>query len=293
MHNHRGSGPGWTVVHCQFSPMKAVVDDSEEIEFIIAFIYERSRIRLHDGKEALIRARLGKRMRLLGIGSLREYCAFIRSPAGQDEVQSAIDALTTNYTHFLREESHFDFLVKTALPALLAQGQRRFNVWSAACATGEEPYTIAMYLAEHYPLAEGWDWRVVASDISTKALGVAQSGVYSEDRVRHLPDVWLRRHFQLGHGRWAGHYRVKAALAGRIEFRQVNLLEPYEHHHSFEIVFCRNVMIYFDRPTQEQLVTRMTRFLVPRGYLLIGHSESLNGLSVPVHCLRPSVYQKK
>jgi chemotaxis protein methyltransferase CheR len=273
--------------------MRTVIDDSEEIEFIIAFIYERSRIRLHDGKEALIRARLGKRMRLLGIGTLREYCAYIRSAEGQDEVQSAIDALTTNYTHFLREESHFQFLVKTALPALLTRGQRRFKVWSAACATGEEPYTIGMYLAEHFPLAEGWDWRVVASDISTKALAVAQQGVYAEERIRQVPDAWLRRHFQLGHGRWEGHYRVKASLAGRIEFRQLNLLEPYEHGDPFEIAFCRNVMIYFDRPTQEQLVTRLARFLVPRGYLLIGHSESLNGLDVPVHCLRPSIYQKK
>lgn len=273
--------------------MSTATEDREEIEFVIAFIYERSRIRLHDGKEALIRARLGKRMRLLGIPTLREYCQFIRSPAGQDEVQSAIDALTTNYTHFLREESHFEFLVKTALPALLAKGQRRFNVWSAACATGEEPYTIGMYLAEHFPLAEGWDWRLIASDLSTKALATAQQGIYSEERIRHVPDAWMRRHFQRGHGRWEGHYRVKPSLAGRITFRQVNLLEPYQHNEPFEVIFCRNVMIYFDRPTQEQLVTRMARFLVPRGYLLIGHSESLNGLDVPVRCLRPSIYQAR
>lgn len=273
--------------------MRSVINDNAEIEFIIAFIYERSRIRLHDGKEALIRARLGKRMRALGLDSLRTYCELLRSPGGQDEVQAAVDALTTNYTHFLREGTHFDFMVKTALPAVLTRGQRRFNVWSAACATGEEPYTIAMYLAEHFPLAEGWDWRVTATDISTRALDAAQQGVYSEERIRQVPEGWLRRHFQMGHGRWAGHFRVKPALSSRIAFQQINLLELYEHPTPFEVVFCRNVMIYFDRPTQEQLVNRMTQFLVPKGYLLIGHSESLNGLDVPVQCLRPSIYQRR
>ena len=273
--------------------MRPVADESEDIDFIIALIYERSRIRLHDGKQALIRARLGKRMRHLGIETLHDYCNLLRSGAGQEEITGAVDALTTNFTHFLREEDHFRFLVQQALPAVLAKGQRQFNVWSAACATGEEPCSLAMYLAENYPLTDGWDWRVLATDISTKALATAKKGIYAAERIECLPDEWKRRYLQIGHGEWAGYYRLKSSLTSRLRYEQINLLGAYQQPHQFEVIFCRNVMIYFDRPTQEQLVNQLSRFLVPKGYLLIGHSESLNGLSVPLNCLRPSIYQKK
>ncbi len=273
--------------------MRHVAEESEDIDFIIALIYERSRIRLHEGKQALIKARLGKRMRHLGIGTLHEYCNLLRSGAGQEEITGAVDALTTNFTQFLREEEHFQFLVKHALPGLLAKGQRQFNVWSAACATGEEPFSLAMYLAEHFPLADGWDWRVLATDISTKALATARRGIYAAERIECLPVEWQRRYLQIGHGEWEGYYRIKSPLSSRVRFEQINLLGAYQQESMFEVIFCRNVMIYFDRPTQEQLVNQLSRYLVPKGYLLIGHSESLNGLAVPLNCLRPSVYQKK
>ena len=123
-------------------------------------------------------------------------------------------------------------------------------------------------------------------------LGKARQGVYAQEQVRGLSQAWLRKYFQKGIGKWEGHYRVKGSLADRVEFLQLNLIESYHHAEPFQIIFCRNVMIYFDRPTQEQLVNRLCRFLVPRGYLIIGHSESLNGLKVPLRCLRPSIYQK-
>jgi chemotaxis protein methyltransferase CheR len=272
--------------------MRTLPDDTEACRYIIDLIYDRCRIKLHDGKEALIKARLGKRMRHHGIASFGEYIAFLHTRADEGEFTKVVDALTTNFTNFLREADHFDFLVAQALPQVLARGQRSFRVWSAASSSGEEPYTIAMYLAEHYPATEGWDWRITASDISTKVLDAARRGVYAEDRVRTIPLDRLRRHFLKGTGQWQGHYRVKPALAERVTFRQVNLIEPYQHPQPFEVIFCRNVMIYFDRPTQEQLVTQLCRFLVPRGYLLIGHSESLNGLNVPARCLKPSIYQR-
>ena len=203
-----------------------------------------------------------------------------------------VDSLTTNFTNFLREEDHFQFMVQHGLPAVLLNGQRCFNVWSAASSSGEECYTIAMYLAEHFPLAQRWDWRIIGSDISTKVLAAAQRAVYAEERVKTIPREWLRKYFQKGVDRWEGHYRVKPDLAGRVSFRQLNLIETYEHSQSFELIFCRNVMIYFDRQTQEQLVNRLCRFLVPQGHLLIGHSESLNGLNVPLRCVRPSIYQR-
>ena len=150
--------------------------DLQALDWIITFIYERSRIRLSRNKEALIRARLGKRMRALGIDDLSGYCALLDSPEGVEEVGRAVDALTTNFTHFLREREHFQYMIEEALPRLLAPGQKRFNIWSAACATGEEPYTIALFLAERFPPAEGWDWRMLATDISSRALEESHPG---------------------------------------------------------------------------------------------------------------------
>lgn len=267
-------------------------DEAEALEYIIALVYERSRIRLHDGKQSLIKARLGKRMRRLGLGSLPEYCDFLRRPGHEEEAVHALDALTTNFTNFLREEDHFRFMVEQALPALLDRGRRRFHIWSAACATGEEPYSIAFYLQEHFPLMAGWDWHILATDISTKALNHAAQGIYPEARLQTLPPRWVRKYFRRGLGAWAGYYQVKPQLAERVEFRQHNLLSSARFAEPFLVVFCRNVMIYFDRPTQEQLVQQLSRSLADHGFLLIGHSESLAGMPLKLRCLRPSIYQR-
>ncbi len=272
--------------------MNATNRETEAYGYIIDLVYERCRIKLHDGKEQLIKARLGKRMRHHGIASFVEYVNFLRAGADEDEFTQVVNALTTNFTNFLREEDHFQFMVRHALAPVLSRGQRRFQVWSAASSSGEEPYTIAMYLAEHFPLAQNWDWRVTGSDISTKVLAMAERAVYSDERVSTIPPDWLRKYFQIGVGKWAGHYRVKSTLGERVHFRQINLIESYQHREPFELIFCRNVMIYFDRPTQEQLVNRLCQFLLPGGHLLIGHSESLSGLNVPLRCVRPSVYQR-
>jgi chemotaxis protein methyltransferase CheR len=272
--------------------MSLKTDEAVDFDFIIALVYERSRIRLHDGKQALIRARLGKRMRLHGFESLNEYCEFLRTDADEEELTHVVDSLATNFTGFLRERDHFDFLVNEALPAVVPAGQKRINVWSAACSTGEEPYSMAFYLAEHRPLTAGWDWSIQATDISTKALKQATDAVYGEDRLNGLPKEWLRKYFQRGHGQWEGHYRIKPWVRERVHFQQLNLLGAFEMDRMHEMIFCRNVMIYFDRATQQELVRHLARFLVPRGYLVTGHSESLNGLSVGLRCLRPSVYQK-
>jgi chemotaxis protein methyltransferase CheR len=287
---HIGSDSGGAAVP---SSRFAARRDAEACEFIIGLVYERSRIRLHEGKHALIRARLGKRMRLLGFGCLADYCEHLQSPSGQAEITHTVDALTTNFTSFLREEDHFRFVVDQALPGLLGTQRRRFHLWSAACASGEEPFSLAVFLDEKYPLAAGWDWQILATDISTKALARAEAAVYPADRLAGLPEPLLRRHFQRGVGASAGQFRVKSRLRERVTFRQLNLLGGAELSERFEVVLCRNVMIYFDRTTQEQLVTGLARFMVPLGYLLIGHSESLNGLAVPFRCLRPSYYQKQ
>jgi chemotaxis protein methyltransferase CheR len=266
--------------------------EKEAIDFIIEFVYERSRIRLHDGKEALIRARLGKRMRQLNIPTLPEYCVFLQSHEGQDEIGHAIDALTTNFTNFLREEEHFRFMVRDALPKQLGKSPRRFNVWSAACASGEEPYSIGFYLEEHFPSASGWDWRILATDISSKALDKGRQAIYPAEKTDSISQAWLKKYFQRGTGQNDGLVRVKSLVRDRVNFQQQNLLGGFDPRSEFEVIFCRNVMIYFDRPTQERLINHLSRFLVKDGYLLTGHAESLNGLDVPLRCLRPSIYQK-
>jgi len=267
--------------------------DAEACEYIIALIYERCRIKLHEGKEALIRARLGKRMRHFGFTSLGQYCDHLQNHGDDEEFTRVVDALTTNFTNFLREEEHFQYLVNEALPAVLAPGEKKIHIWSAASSSGEEPYSIAFYLAERYPVGQGWDWQITASDISTKVLAKARLGVYADDRIGTIPREWLRKYFQKGVGQWDGHYRVKPALSERVNFRQINLVETCSHPQPFHVIFCRNVMIYFDRPTQERLVKQLCHFLVPSGHLLIGHSESLNGLDLPLRCVRPSIYQLK
>jgi chemotaxis protein methyltransferase CheR len=272
--------------------MRTPTSEAKAFEFIISLIYERTRIRLHDGKQHLIRSRLGKRMRLHGIESFEDYCHFLQNEAGEDEFTHVVDALTTNFTNFLREKDHFDFMVDKALPAVLPEGKRHFKIWSAASATGEEPYSIAFYLAEKFPPALGWDWRILATDISTRALARARSGIYPLERAQGVPGGWLKRYCLRGTGEYDGHFRIKPVIQEWIEFKHLNLLGPLTLSSPFELIFCRNVMIYFDRPTQEQLVNELAKWVVPGGYLLIGHSESLNGLRVPFKCDRPSVYRK-
>jgi chemotaxis protein methyltransferase CheR len=272
--------------------MNAIAAETEACRYIASLVYDRCRIRLHEGKDALIKARLGKRVRKHGFAGIAEYCDFLRTQGDEEEVTKVIDALTTNFTNFLREADHFEFLVRQALPAALRNGRKEFHVWSAASSSGEEPYSIGLYLSEHYPPASGWDWRIAASDLSTKVLEQARLGVYPLERLNAIPRDWLLKYFQKGVGRWKGFCRVKPVIAERVTFQQINLMESYRHPQPFEVIFCRNVLIYFDRPTQEQLVGRLCQFLAPNGWLIIGHSESLNGMKVPLHCLQPSIYQR-
>lgn len=272
--------------------MKADVEETEACQFIARLIYDRCRIRLHEGKNSLIKARLGKHMRRLGYGSLAQYCSFLENSGDEEELTKVVDSLTTNFTNFLREEDHFKYLVENALPALGVSQRQEFRVWSAACSSGEEPYTIGVYLSDFYPPESGWNWRIAASDISTKVLSQARTGIYARERVEAMPREWLRKYFEKGVGQWEGQCRVKSSIMERVAFQPLNLIEPYHHPYSFQVIFCRNVMIYFDRATQEQLVNRLCQFLVPGGYLFIGHSESLNGQNVPLRCLKPSIYQR-
>jgi chemotaxis protein methyltransferase CheR len=226
--------------------------------------------------------------------TITEYCRLLREPGAEQELGHLIDAISTNHTFFFREMAHFDFLRTKALPEMLARARAerwaKLRVWSAACSSGEEPYSIAMTLADSLP---NWQWQIEATDISRRILAKAAAAIYNHEAVSRLPGELIRTHFQRGFGPQEGNYRVKAALCSNVNFQHLNLLEgqaPFTE--PFHVIFCRNVMIYFDRATQEELVDRLSRRLVPGGYLMVGHSESLTHLRHGLQAVLPAVYRK-
>jgi chemotaxis protein methyltransferase CheR len=268
-----------------------------EFEFIRTLVYEHSRIHLSPDKRELVASRLGKRLRATQLSDIGEYCQLLQGRSAGDELSHLIDAISTNHTFFFREMSHFDFLQQKVLPEMLqrrrAERWPRFNVWSAASSSGEEPYSIAMTLAEHLPPAAGWPWHVEATDISHRILEKARAAIYREEVVRRLPAAQVTKYFQRGIGPQAGNFRVNPTLTAGVTYRQLNLLEgelPFTE--PFQLIFCRNVMIYFDRPTQEELIRRLTQRLVPGGYLFVGHSESLTAVRHSLQTVKPAVYRR-
>jgi chemotaxis protein methyltransferase CheR len=199
-----------------------------------------------------------------------------------------LDALTTNFTSFLREPAHFEFLRKSILPNL----EGPIRIWSAGCSTGEEPFTIAFSLIEELGPAAFWRCRILAADISSHALAAARRAVYPADRFSDFPPDCLPSYLLRGTQNWDGWFRVKPSIRAMIDFRRLNLVEPFHHPQPFQVIFCRNVMIYFNKATQVDLVNRLFRSLAPGGYLFIGHSESLTGLAHPYQYIQPAVYRK-
>ncbi len=245
-------------------------------------------IELKDGKQQLVQARLGKKIRQGNFASFDEYYRHVVADATGLELTALLDALTTNFTSFLREATHFDFLRKTILPDL----HGGIRVWSAACSTGEEPFTIAFSLLEELGMGDAARIEILASDLSSRVLETAGRGAYQADRFSGCPKEWLRKYLLRGSERWEGWYRIKPEVRRLVEFRRINLMETFEARKRFHVIFCRNVMIYFDKETQAQLVNRLAACLEPGGYLLIGHSESLTGLAHPYQYIKPAVYRK-
>jgi chemotaxis protein methyltransferase CheR len=271
-----------------------------DYQFIRDLVYSHSRINLGPDKKELVSARLSKRLRETKITSISDYCRFLQdqeSEASEEELSHLIDAISTNYTFFFREHEHFDFLTKHVLPEMAkrraAEKWASFNVWSAACATGEEPYSIAITLAEQMGANPTWPWRIEATDISHRALQRARVGIYRDESVSKTPSPVLKAHFQKGFGPQEGNYRVKSHIQQGVTFRQLNLLEGnFPFTHPFQLIFCRNVMIYFDRPTQEELIKKLSQRLVPGGYLYVGHSESLSGIKHSLETVKPAIYRR-
>jgi chemotaxis protein methyltransferase CheR len=260
-------------------------------------VYQQCGINLHEGKRELLQARLNKRLRATGVQSYQDYYRFVTSPDNQAEIIQFLDCISTNLTYFFREPKHFEFLEQVAMPELLASKRTtrntRIRLWSAACSTGEEPYSLAMCVLPHLSEAEKRDFRILGTDISTRVLEIARKGLYAKDRVGKVPGGLRKQFFQRRDGADGEvYYEVAPALKQTVVFRRLNLKERYPFSGPFDYIFCRNVMIYFDKATQQELIQNMAGYLSPGGYLFVGHSESLTGLQHSLNYVRPSVYQK-
>jgi chemotaxis protein methyltransferase CheR len=270
---------------------------AEEFSVFRELIHREAGIALSDAKKQLVCSRLGKRLRHLKLESFSQYYDYLTNndPHGEERLQM-INCLTTNKTDFFRENHHFEFLRDQLIPEVreraLRGGAKRLRIWSAACSSGEEPYSIAMTVREALAGNPGWDVKILASDIDTAMLGAAEQGIYKQDKVSDVPEELLRRYFLKGKGEWDGQFKVKRELSEMITFRRINLIEnPWPFRGPFDAVFCRNVVIYFGRATQQRLFEQISRVLSPDGYLFVGHSENLYWLSDLLVPLPGTIYR--
>ncbi|MDY3556386.1 CheR family methyltransferase [Gemmata sp. JC717] len=262
---------------------------ADEFEGIRAYLYQETGISLSPSKHDMVASRLAKRLRALGLRSYGEYLRAVRDGTPPDERQQFINCLTTNKTDFFREPHHFEFLRDTVIPELTG---RRLRIWCAASSTGEEPYTLAITARDACPREAGWDVKILASDIDTQVLAHAERGVYDSDRTAGISPDMLRKHFLRGTGANAGKVAARPELREVLTFRQINLTAGnWPVRGPFDAIFCRNVVIYFDRDTQDKLLKRFATLLKPGGYLFMGHSENIHWLSDTFVPLGGTVYQ--
>jgi chemotaxis protein methyltransferase CheR len=260
-----------------------------QFDEISRLVHEQCGIALRGGKELLVKARLAKRLRALGMADFAEYIALVQQKGSGGELASMIDALTTNKTSFFRESQHFDYLSDTVIPELVASDSR-IRIWCAGCSTGEEPFSIAMTLREYLPGVARRDVRILATDISPTALAKARRAVYNREMLRGVPEAFVTKYFTRLRDEPADAYRVKDEVRLMVRLAELNLMHQWPMQGPFDIIFCRNVMIYFERITRETLVNRFAHLLRPGGRLFVGHAESLTGLAHPFAYAQPAVY---
>ncbi|OPY83717.1 MAG: Chemotaxis protein methyltransferase [Syntrophorhabdus sp. PtaU1.Bin153] len=259
------------------------------------FIHSEYGIKIPPFKKTMLETRLQKRLRARGIRSFKDYCEYVFSPDGmKDELVYMIDVVTTNKTDFFREPEHFRFMIERVLPELI-RGERQLSIWSAGCATGEEPYTIAMVVSQFldHETRGGFEFVIYGTDISTRVLATAKEGIYDEERVSTVPLELKRKYLLRSKDKTKKLIRIGPELRARMVFSRLNLMDSdFRFPTKMHVIFCRNVIIYFDRETQENLIRKMYRNLAVNGYLFMGHSETLHGMDVPFVQVAPTVYKK-
>ncbi len=267
--------------------MQAIAITDNEFAQFQRFIFEAAGITMADAKKALVTGRLGKRLAFHGLQSFGAYFKLLKSGLHPGEVQMAVDLLTTNETYFFREIKHFEFLRSQALKE--RSRVQPFRVWSAASSSGEEAYSMAMVLADSMQTTP---WEILGTDISTRVIDGARRALYSMERGRHIPPEYLKRFCRKGAGPYEGQLLVERSLRSQVTFRQVNLNAALPELGQFDIVFLRNVMIYFNNDTKRDVVARVISTIKPGGYFCIGHSESLNDITTAVKMVAPAIYRK-
>ncbi len=264
--------------------------DQKTFDRFRELVYAHSGIALSDGKESLVSARVGKRMRALGLSDFKEYLDRLQADKSGEETIQLLDAISTNVTSFFRESEHFDF-VADACAQWMREGQLRFRFWSAASSTGEEPYSLSMTLLETFGSVVS-DWKILATDISTRVLRKAQEGLYKPDALKTVSNAYRDRYFREVRGAEPC-FQVKEAVRAPVVYRRLNLsTPPFSMKGPLDVVFCRNVMIYFDNDVRGRLLAEISRLLKPGGYLMVGHAESLTGLMCNLKAVRPSIYAR-
>ena len=259
-------------------------------------VYAEAGIRLGSDKKTMLEVRVKRRLKALEFGSYDQYCNYLFGRQGlKEELVSLIDVVTTNKTDFFREPGHFNFLVEKALPELTSRagGGRPLLVWSAGCSTGEEPYTLAMVMSEYTQNHPGFRFRILATDISTPVLAKAELGVYSSEIVSPVPAALKRKYLMAGRDRSSNRVRVVPELRRLVEFRRLNFMDAdYGVAEKADAIFCRNVIIYFDRRTQEKVLQKLSSHLAPRGYMFVGHAETLHDMDLPLTPVAPALYRR-
>lgn len=263
--------------------------DEKDFIRLVTFIHTNYGIDLRQ-KRQLVEGRLATSLEQKGFNNFTQYVDFIISNATKTDIDFMLNKLTTNYTFFMREELHFEYLTNTVLPYLVKHKKNKtLNIWSAGCSSGQEPYTISIVLKEFFKGNTDWDTRVLATDISQNVLGQAKRGVYGGDSISSLPDEWISKYFNKS----GSQYAVKDSLKKNVIFKTFNLMDPIQFKTQFDVIFCRNVMIYFDTPTKDNLVERFHDATAPGGYLFIGHSETVNKSTTKYQYLQPAMYRRK
>lgn len=265
----------------------------EEFNKLRRLVFDAAGISLSDAKRELVISRFSRRLRALNLSTFGEYYNFVISPDGQSEMQNFVNSITTNKTDFFREPHHFDFLRDQFVPECLRLGRREVRVWSAGCSTGEEPYTAAMVLHHYLTEPHGIRVKVLATDIDTSVLDSARTGIYDERQIKPIPDEMLRRYFLRGKDDSAGLYKAKDILKEVVTFRQLNFIaENYPVSAIFDVIFCRNVIIYFNNDTKRRVLNRLSSYLTRGGYFIIGHSETLFDMVDGLTYLKNTIYRK-